>query len=351
MKKKFFCLFCSLICMIQAFAYNFDEGGIYYNITSSTNMTVEVTYGKNYGDYKDVSVIIPDKVTHNGKTYYVTRIGNNAFSGCTSIATVTFNDYITSVGSSAFSGCNSLNRITIPEQVTSIGNYAFSGCVLLRTVIIEDSKNTLSLGYGTMNGSKHGLFEDANLEKFYWGRPLSYSTDYGLSPLANQSTLADITIGPNVTTLSPYMFYGNAALNTFELPSTVTKLGSHAFDGFVGMTSFTIPEQITFISDYAFAGCKGLQSFTIPNQITTIGNYAFRYCTGLTTFSWGKSIESVGQGAFSGCSGLTSLTIPGYINSIGNFAFNGCSNLKTLKFEPGTEKLSLGIIGYYNDCS
>ena len=60
-----------LACMaaIQAQAYDFSEGGIYYNITSETGNTVEVTYKDTNFNYYSGTVTIPSTVTHSGTTY------------------------------------------------------------------------------------------------------------------------------------------------------------------------------------------------------------------------------------------------------------------------------------------
>ena len=165
MRKRLSLLYALIVLAIGAHAYSFESGGIYYNITSSTNMTVEVTYGKNYGAYVDNIYTIPNQVTYNAKTYYVTAIGSHAFTSCTALGTVDLSQakHLSSIGEYAFSGCNGMSRITIPEHVTTIGNYAFSGCMTLSILEIEDSKNTLSLGYGSSKGSNYGLFADCNL--------------------------------------------------------------------------------------------------------------------------------------------------------------------------------------------
>jgi hypothetical protein len=306
----------------MTYAYSFEEGGIYYGIASSANMTVSVTSGTE--KYEGICHI-PEYVIHEGETYYVTGISSSAFSGCTDLISVSFdsNSCVSSIGSSAFSGCNGMTSITIPASVTSIAGSAFSGCKTLRTVIIEDSKTTLSLGQGSMKGSNYPLFADCPLTTFYWGRPLSYSTNYGFSPISNQFSLNNLTIGPNVTTISAYMFSGNPK-TTIELPETVTALGDHAFDGFTNLTSFTIPKNITSIGEYAFANCTGLTSLTIPSWISTIS-----------------------VGTFQNCTGLKSFVIPNNVTSIGNFAFNGCTAMTGVVFEEGDETLSLGC-NYYN---
>ena len=230
MIKKALLSFFSAFFAFAAYGYNFQSGGLYYTITSSTNMTVEVSYNSK-DRYTDATYAIPNQVTYNGKTYYVTAIGSYAFSGCTALTTITFDEktYVKTIEDHAFSGCNAMSRITIPSNVTSIGNYAFSGCFTLKHVTIEDATTTLSLGYGSNNGSNYGLFADTDLRTFYWGRPLSYNTNYGRSPIANLPNLSKITIGSNVSTISPYMFFGNVAITSIELPATVTSLGNHAF--------------------------------------------------------------------------------------------------------------------------
>ena len=323
MKRSILFFLCALSAAIT-YGYDFEEGGIYYTITSSANMTAKVTSGSSYGKYYN-TVNIPDKVQHGDKIYYVTAIDSHAFSSCTGLDVVNFNAYITSVGSYAFSGCNAMVSITIPANVTSIGNYAFSGCVNLTIVNIEDSNVTLSLGYGGMKGEKYGLFADCPVSRFYWGRPLKYNFDYGYyAPLANKNLLNEFTIGPNVTSIPPYMFYGNTSFSTIELPTTVTALDNHAFDGFIGLTSFTIPKHITSIGTYAFANCTGLTSMTIPDHITVIDAGTFKNCTGLTSF-----------------------VIPSNVTKIGNFAFNGCTSMTGFVIEESEENLSLGY-NYYN---
>lgn len=66
------------LCMgVSAEVFGFEAGGIYYNITSDTYKTVEVTFGSSVyaGD-----ITIPSSVSNSGTTYTVTSIGNSAFS-------------------------------------------------------------------------------------------------------------------------------------------------------------------------------------------------------------------------------------------------------------------------------
>ena len=88
----------ALCTALSAEAYDFEAGGIYYNITSETDKTVEVTSGSYAGDIK-----IPSTVNNGGKTYTVTSIGDDAFYWCNILTSITIPDGVTSIGNNAFS--------------------------------------------------------------------------------------------------------------------------------------------------------------------------------------------------------------------------------------------------------
>ena len=122
-----------LLCSISVSAHDFEVDGIYYNITSSTDLTVEVTYrGVKYDSYSGEysgTVTIPPTVTYDNKTYCVTSIGSPAFALCNKLTNITIPESVTRIGSSAFQGCYNLTSVTIPKSVTNIGIQAFYECI------------------------------------------------------------------------------------------------------------------------------------------------------------------------------------------------------------------------------
>ena len=149
--KRLLSLSLFMMTAMLSFAYDFDAGGIYYNITSSSApYTVAVTYSgtssSEYGNEYTGAVTIPESVSYGGKTYSVTTIGSNAFSGCSGLTSVTIGNSVTSISNYAFSGCSGLPSVTIPNSVTSIGEYAFKDCSGLTSIEIPNSVTSIGDG-------------------------------------------------------------------------------------------------------------------------------------------------------------------------------------------------------------
>ena len=85
----------------------------------------------------------------------ITLIGGGAFSGCTTLATITIPESVTTIGNSAFDGCSSLTSITIPDSVTTIGEGAFSGCSSLTSVYCK-AVTPPAGGYGMFDDNASG---------------------------------------------------------------------------------------------------------------------------------------------------------------------------------------------------
>ena len=310
----------ALLATTTLWAYDFQSGDLYYNITSDT--TVEVTYQRQWSSdsYAGLTTAtIPETATYNGTTYSVTSIGYVAFFGCSSLTSVTIPNSVTSIGERAFYGCSSLTSITIPNSVVSIESGAFSGCSALTSVTIPNS--VTSIGYDA--------FSDC-------------------------SSLTSITIPEGVTSIGGSAFESCSSLTSITIPNSVTSIGDYAFSDCSSLTSVTLTgstiesfcQSITnkLLLDVGVGGSRKIEvndqeitDLIIPNSVTSIGSYAFSWCSSLTSITIPNSVTSIGERAFCQCFSLEYLSIPNSVKyADGEYYYGGfdgimnCPNLKTL---------------------
>ena len=121
-----------------------EAGNTIYDSRDNCNAIIETASNKLIAGCKNT--IIPNSVT---------SIGNSAFSGCSSLTSVTIPNSVTSIGKYAFRGCSGLTSVTIPNSVTSIGYEAFRGCSSLTSVespalLFNDAFEIFALSYSEM---------------------------------------------------------------------------------------------------------------------------------------------------------------------------------------------------------
>ena len=343
-----------LLCNISASAHDFEVDGIFYNISSIEELTVEVTSGDNL--YRG-NIIIPEEVVFKGKTLKVTNIGNSAFHGCSYLTSITIPNSVTNIGNSAFYGCSDLNSITIPNSVTNIGNSAFHGCSYLKSITIPNSVTNIG------NSAFHSCDDLTSVTIGNGVRSI------GESVFSFCSNLTSITIPNSVTSIGDWAFSSCSRLTVlcFEDGTNTLKLGKGGGYGFVSLfcdcpletlylgrnissigdtfkrnetlISVTIGDSVTYIKDYTFQYCSNLNSVTIGNSVTSIENFAFDGCTSLNSVTIGNSVTSIENFAFDGCTSLPSITIPNSVTSIGDKAFSRCTNLTSITIGNSVENI------------
>ena len=268
------------------------------------------------------SITIPDSVTSIGKYAFgsceslksitipnsVTYIGEETFRGCTSLTSITIPNSVTSIGEDAFYNCTSLTSITIPDGVTNIGGWAFGDCTSLKSITIPDSVTEIG-SYAFNNCTSLTAINVATANQ-------------------NYVSVNGVLYNKDKTTLICYPA-GKKDKN-YKIPDGVESIDSSAFRGCTSLTSITIPNSVTNIGGWAFEDCTSLKSITIPNSVTSIGEDAFQKCTSLTSITLPDSVTEIVWGAFSGCESLKSITIPDSVTSIGKYAFSGCASLTSI---------------------
>ena len=104
------------LCMVN---WDTDRNGL----LSYAEAAAVTDLGEVFADNKDIT-------SFDELQYFtgLTAIGDNAFMGCSNLASVSLPENITSIGAYAFYGCKALTTFTIPQGVSEVGAYAFRGC-------------------------------------------------------------------------------------------------------------------------------------------------------------------------------------------------------------------------------
>lgn len=231
-------LVCSVCSLAACSKEDEDIEGAITNYTETTSYEIKDSYGKILGtvfykakgtDYAIItgytprvaglhSIIIPEVLPGSERT--VIEIGDEAFSACTSLVSVTLPDTIEAIGDWAFSLCSSMYQVNLPANVETIGKGAFVGCESLTEVNFATEKSLL------------------------------------------------IEIGD-------YAFNDCSSLVNITLPEGLIVLGESAFFECSALKTATLPESLTTVGRTAFAVCEALETLTLGSNIESIGEYAF----------------------------------------------------------------------------
>lgn len=380
MKKLFLSLI--VLCSATSTWAQFYHDDLFYMITSHVEpYTVEAVRQQTYYELKTVN--IPDTVTHAGITYNVTSVGNECFSECHELSSVTLGNNIKIIKNEAFYNCHSLSSIILGDNVETIEDAAFYMCGELRSIKLGN--NVKSIGSGTFAGCRslssinipnsvahigQNAFGETSLynNPENWENNLLYIENCLVS--ADQYAYGAIEIREGTRIIADRVCEGLQYIASITIPNTVTSIGEVAFEGCSSLKSITIGTNVTDIGRFAFAECPSLDSIvwnakklqddshvgdkifnslSVPLSVTSITfgdsveHIPSGMCAGmpnLTSVSMGKNVKIIGPGAFFDCTFLESIPISESVEIIGGQAFQGCHRLKSI-----TLPESLKIIG------
>ncbi len=250
------------------------------------------------------------------------------------------------ISAGAFQNQSQITVIVVPDSVEKIGAGAFTGCSSLESItlpFIGESKKTVNDTYqyplGYIFGTSSYTGGVSTNQSYYGSRVGSFTSAYYYIPSSLRAVtvtggditsgafygcknITSVTVGEGVENIGYRAFYDCRALVGCYLPSTLKTIGEAAFAVCNKLTSISLPEGLTSIGKSAFESCSSLKEIVIPSTVTTMGEYVFTSCSVLEKVVLSESLSSLERGLFQNCTKLTGIEIPASVRSIKKEAFS-----------------------------
>ncbi|MDR2020312.1 MAG: leucine-rich repeat protein, partial [Treponema sp.] len=223
------------------------------------------------GAFKDFTAL--ESVTGAG----IETVGAFAFSGCTSLETVNLPAVIT-ISPDAFFMCSGLTTVSLPASLSTIGDNPFTGCTGLTSITVDPGNPY----YKHSAGGKALLSKDGKTLIAYPSAAGDLSGDptlEGITVVGNsaleKTAIAAVHL-PAAASVSIQAFEGCDALATVSLPAAAD-IGIYAFYRCPSLTTVDLPAA-EFINQNAFgvgAGGGTALTVTLGFSVPTLGTNMF----------------------------------------------------------------------------
>lgn len=238
----------------------FSEKGFYCMVLPDSGAVMIMEYKcRSAGAATDSVFHIPSKILHDGKTFKVESIGENAFAGLAHLRSVVIDDGVEAIGDRAFNCCVNLRSVHIPASLVMVGCGVFAGCHSLTEIIVDPRNKYLD------SRENSNAVIDSEEDKLL-------------------AACSATTIPGTVKSIGDYAFSYCSGINQIVIPDGVESIGVSAFLGCGSLRRISLPQSLREIGFEAFAGCRALESLFIPANVTTIHeNNLFGWCDKLVS--------------------------------------------------------------------
>lgn len=223
----------------------------------------------------------------------ITEIPARAFENCTSLKSVKLPPTVTKIANNAFSGCSKLEEIEGLEQckISELSATAFDSCVRLKDINLSNA--TIAAIPDQIFSGMRGLIS-ATVPKTVTS--IGTEAFYACKNLEMINGLSDC----DITKIGEKAFYNCWSLKEADLSrSSFTVLPASAFKGDTALLSVKMPESLNEIGNEAFYGCSAVKKLDLNNtRLTTIGDSALSDMTSLMYINLPDTVNSVGAKAF-----------------------------------------------------
>ncbi len=267
--------------------------------------------------------------------------------------TYTVYEDVTTIQKHAFANVG-LTGIAISKNVTSIEPDAFDNASALSSITVASGNAAYSADDGILfEGSTLFLYPTAKAKTSYTMPDTVTAVASGA--FINNTVLATLHIGENVTDLPADAIKGCANLSILYIPAGVTENAETIMSNCPALTTVIVANgNSAYSSDSGvllnadgteIIKCPVRRStpYTAKQGITKVCEQAFMDCSVLTSVSLAEGLESIGKQAFANCAKLTSVTLPKSLadENIDTTAFENITGIVTIYAPAGS-----GAINY-----
>ena len=355
-----------------------EVGGIKYEIFDGNKARVVAKEG----GYTQSSIIIPEQVTYQDRTFTVTEIGHDAFMNCSTLTSIIIPNTVTDIVHGAFQKCSELISIEIPDPVTRIGNGAFDGCSKLSSINIPNSVKEIGDGAFLECYSLESITIPASVNKIGFGafknctslKDLQFADRTDTINICNYAfenmALKKVIIPKWMKEIPQGLFYKNSKLEAIYLPATIEKINYRPFGSCPLKYIFSVSQTPPILAEGAFEGHDKdanvivyvpSQDAKVAYQNSDWSKYFTNFVTDIeyriistsdktaevvsaipfegtvsipgTTILDGTyyNVIGIGDRTFEYNDSLTSISLSPTLKYIGNDAFNECKGLKKIQ--------------------
>lgn len=192
-----------------------------------------------------------------------TKIGNNAFTGCTArhIEIPDFKSSSFAFGKMAFSECQELKEVILPTKMNvSFGEGTFNTCQSLEKLILPPALESIPTSF---------LYQAINLKELYMPASIKEINDGAFKDCQSLEKIVLYSGNSSAGITGDYeadLAAGQVLRSSydFNFPAALTKIGKNAFENCQNLYDLSIPESVTSIGYSAFGGCTKLKKMVIP---------------------------------------------------------------------------------------
>lgn len=164
----------------------------------------------------------------------------------------------------------------------------------------------------------------------------------GSYSLTDVTTLTNIYLSNNITTISERAFSACSNVTEINVPENVATIGAYWLQNMkklktINWNAINAEYTAEFSQTYSVGSQYGID-FIVGYKVQSIPRYLFNpqssksYVKSIDMTN-ATSLKEIGSWAFGGCYKITSLTIPASVELIGAYAFTECTGLSTITFE------------------